>query len=145
MSDGFCGEFFHNIDQKGRVIMPAIFREKLGEKFQVSKSPDKCLNIYPMDAWKEFEHKLTAIPDISDPRIRKIKRLLLGGSQECEADKQGRFLLPQPLRNYANLEKDIVLVGVGRYIEVWDQAAYANESSDDNLGDAFQAVGQYGL
>ena len=145
MDGGLYGECYHNIDPKGRVIMPAQFREILGDKFQISKGVDHCLCIYPLDVWKEFEQKLNAIPDISNPKVRQVKRILIGGSQDCEMDKQGRFLVPQSLRAYANLSKDIVLVGIGTRIEMWDQERWEAINTPDNIYEAFAAMGQYGL
>ena len=145
MDGGLYGEYYHNIDAKGRVIMPAQFRELLGEHFQISKGVDSCLSVYPKDVWKEFEQKLTAIPDVSDPEVRRAKRILIGGSQDCEMDKQGRFLVPPSLRTYANLQKDIVLIGIGTRIEIWDLDRYQEMNSQDNLDEAFAAMAQYGL
>ena len=145
MDGGLYGEFYHNIDPKGRVILPAQFRDLLGEHFQISKGADRCLCIYPLDVWREFEHRLNAIPDVSNPKVRQVKRLLIGGSQDCEMDRQGRFLVPGSLRTYANLQKDIVLVGIGTRIEIWDLDRYNELNTQDNLDEAFAAMGEYGL
>ena len=89
----FMGEYSHSIDAKGRLIMPAKFREQLGDEFIVTKSPDKCLYIYSNDDWRVFEEKLATLP-ITNKETRQFVRFFLAGAADCEVDKQGRFLLP---------------------------------------------------
>ena len=88
----FMGEYSHSIDAKGRLIMPAKFREQLGDEFIVTKSPDKCLYIYSNDDWRVFEEKLATLP-ITNKETRQFVRFFLAGAADCEVDKQGRFLL----------------------------------------------------
>lgn len=104
----FMGEYNHTIDAKGRLIIPSKFRELLGEEFVLTKGLDGCLSIYPMDEWNAFEEKLRALP-LTNKNARTFTRFFVAGATNCELDKQGRILVPQTLREFAGLEKDVVL------------------------------------
>jgi len=119
----FMGEFLHTIDSKGRLIIPAKFRESLGDRFIATKGLDNCLFLYPESEWRSLEEKLSKLP-VSDANARAFVRFLLAGAAECEFDKQGRILLPGSLREYACLEKDVVVVGVMNRMEIWDAAKW---------------------
>ena len=92
----FMGEYNHIIDAKGRLIIPARFRELLGEEFILTKGLDGCLSIYPMDAWEAFETKLRALP-LTNKNARTFTRFFVAGATNCELDRQGRILVPQTL------------------------------------------------
>jgi len=124
----FMGEFLHTIDIKGRLIIPAKFRETLGDKFIATKGLDNCLFLYPENEWQIFEDKLKKLP-VSQPNARQFVRFFFSGATECEFDKQGRILLPSNLREYATLEKDVVVVGVMNRIEIWDAARWKEYST----------------
>ena len=126
----YMGEYNHSIDNKGRLIVPAKFRELLGEKFVVTKGMDKCLWMFDMQGWGELEGKIQKLP-ITNEKARKMSRYFMAGAAECEIDKQGRILIPQNLRKHADLVKDVTLVGVGGHIEIWDQAAWEIENDFD--------------
>lgn len=124
----FMGEFQHTIDAKGRLIVPHKFRNALGEHFVATKGLDSCLFIYPMDEWRQLEEKLKALP-ITSADARAFVRFFFSRATECELDKQGRILLPANLREYAKLEKDVVLLGVSNRVEIWSREeweAYSN-------------------
>lgn len=125
----FMGQYNHSIDAKGRVIIPARFREKLGNSFVVTKGIDKCLYGYADKEWGAFEEKLGTL-SITNPNARKFARFLLAGAAECELDKQGRILLPAVLREYAGLDKDVVLVGTASRIEIWGKERWDQENSE---------------
>jgi MraZ protein len=125
----FMGEFLHTIDSKGRLIIPAKFRETLGYKFITTKGLDNCLFLYPENEWQNFEEKLKKLP-VSQPNARAFVRFFFSGATECEFDKQGRILLPANLREYASLEKDVVVVGVMNRIEIWDAVKWNEYSSE---------------
>ncbi|MGI6450323.1 MAG: division/cell wall cluster transcriptional repressor MraZ [Desulfitobacteriia bacterium] len=125
----FMGEYLHTIDSKGRLIIPAKFREALGDKFITTKGLDNCLFLYPQDEWQNFEEKLKKLP-ISQPNARAFVRFFFSGAAECEFDKQGRILLPANLREYAALDKDVVVVGVMSRIEIWDAERWKEYSSE---------------
>ena len=129
----FMGEYNHTIDAKGRLIVPAKFREILGDNFIVTKGLDGCLFVYPNDEWTRFEEKLKSLP-LSNKNARQFTRFFLAGAAACEVDKQGRILLPQVLREFASLEKDVVLVGVASRIEIWSRERW-DESMNTYDGD----------
>ena len=128
----FYGEYQHSVDQKGRVIVPSKFREGLGEKFIVTKGLDSCLFAYSSEEWSSLESKLKALP-FTDKDVRAFIRFFFAGAAECETDKQGRALIPQNLRDYAGLEKDIYVIGVSSRVEIWDKAKWESYSSDENV------------
>ena len=129
----FMGEYNHTIDAKGRLIVPAKFREILGDNFIVTKGLDGCLFVYPNDEWTRFEEKLKSLP-LNNKNARQFTRFFLAGAAACEVDKQGRILLPQVLREFASLEKDVVLVGVASRIEIWSRERW-DESMNTYDGD----------
>ncbi|MGM8364229.1 division/cell wall cluster transcriptional repressor MraZ [Virgibacillus sp. W0181] len=125
----FMGEFQHNIDTKGRMIVPAKFRTGLGDEFVITRGLDKCLFIYPMDEWKELELKLKKLP-LTKKDARAFTRFFFSGAMECEVDKQGRINIPQPLRNYASLDKECVVIGVSNRVEVWSEEIWEDYFTD---------------
>lgn len=114
----FSGEYEHSLDAKGRVIMPSKFREALGSVFYITKGLDRNLLVFSTDAWNSFYEKLSKLP-MADKNARGFSRLFLSGAAECEADKQGRILLPSNLRAYAGITKDVTIIGNGDKIEIW--------------------------
>lgn len=128
----FMGEFQHNIDDKGRMIIPAKFRELLGTSFVVTRGLDKCLFVYPLPEWEVLEQKLKALP-LMKSDARAFTRFFFSGATECEWDKQGRVNLPSNLRDYANLEKECVVLGVSNRVEIWSRdiwEQYFQQSED---------------
>ena len=117
------GEFNHSIDAKGRLIIPSKFRENLGENFVITKGLDGCLFLYPDSEWKIFEEKLRTLP-LTNKDARIFTRFFLGSAVDGGLDKQGRVLISSALRNFANLEKEVVLVGVLDRVEIWDKAKW---------------------
>ena len=128
----FIGEYEHSVDAKGRVIMPAKLREDIGEKFIVTKGLDGCLFAYSQTEWSNFEEKLKTLP-LTNKNARDFVRVFLSGAVECEIDKQGRFLIPNNLRTYAILEKEIIIIGVGTRVEIWNREEWKKYSSDENI------------
>lgn len=124
------GEHQHTIDPKGRLIVPAKFREELGERFVATKGLDNCLFVYPMEEWKVLEQKLKGLP-FTKADARAFVRFFFSGATECELDKQGRILIPGNLREYAKLDKDVVVIGVSSRVEIWSKEnweKYSNET-----------------
>ena len=124
----FMGEYNHTIDPKGRLIIPAKFREALGDEFVVTKGLDGCLFVYANTEWNNFEEKLRTLP-LTNKNARQFTRFFLAGAAACEVDKQGRILIPQVLREFAKLEKDVVLVGVASRIEIWSKEVWEESIS----------------
>lgn len=119
----FMGEYSHTIDAKGRVILPAKFREELGEHFVVTRGLEGCLSVYTMDTWKNLSVAMKKLK-ASKENVRAFKRFVFGSAAEVEFDKQGRILIPGTLRTYADLKKDVTVLGTGEKIEVWNKEAY---------------------
>ena len=128
----FMGEYNHTVDAKGRLIVPSKFREQLGDEFVVTKGLDGCLFVYENTEWKVLEEKLHTLP-LTNAHARKFSRFFLAGATSCEVDKQGRILLPQILRDFAGIEKDAVLVGVGSRIEIWARERWLEANSYDDM------------
>lgn len=131
-----------NLDEKGRLAVPTRYRAELREscdqQLVLTVSPDKCLLLYPLPEWEEIELKFSKLSSL-DKRVKRLQRLLIGHATECEPDSQGRVLISEPLRNFAGLEKRVVLVGQGNKFEIWDEDTW-NRSRDewleeDNLDD----------
>ncbi len=125
----FIGEFYHSLDNKGRLIIPSKFREDLGEIFVLTKGLDNCLFVYPLIEWRNFEEKLKTLP-LTSRDARAFVRFFFSGAAECELDKQGRILLPANLREYAAIEKDAVVIGVSTRVEIWSVEGWDLYSSD---------------
>ena len=128
----FMGEYNHTVDAKGRLIVPSKFREVLGDEFVVTKGLDGCLFVYENTEWKALEEKLHALP-LTNANARKFSRFFLAGATTCEVDKQGRILLPAVLRDFAGIDKDAVLVGVGSRIEIWSKDAWNESNTYDDM------------
>ncbi len=128
------GEYEHSLDAKGRLIMPSKLRIDIGESFIITKGLDGCLFVFSQNEWNNFETKLKTLP-LSDKNARNFVRFFLSGATECEIDKQGRFLIPANLREVAKLDKDVMIVGVGTRLEIWNkdiwQKCGENISADD--------------
>ena len=126
------GEYEHSLDSKGRMILPAKIREDLGEKFIITKGLDGCLFGFSETEWNNFEEKLKQLP-LTNKNARDFVRFFLSGAVEAETDKQGRFLIPANLREYAVLDKEAVVTGVGTRIEIWERDKWKKYNSDENI------------
>lgn len=142
----FMGEYQHNIDAKGRIIVPSRFRDELGESFVVTKGLDKCLFVYPLGEWKKLEEKLRLLP-LTSMDARKFVRYFFAGAVECEVDSQGRIVIPQNLRSYASLEKQIVSIGVADRVEIWNKEKWEAYNDEENFVDNELAakMAEYGI
>ncbi len=126
------GEYEHSLDAKGRLIMPAKLREDIGEKFIITKGLDGCLFGFSQNEWTNFEEKLKTLP-LTNKNARDFVRFFLSGATECEIDKQGRFLIAGNLREYAEMEKEVAIIGVGTRIEIWNKEKWKQYNSDENI------------
>lgn len=124
------GEYEHSVDTKGRLIMPAKLREEIGYKFIVTKGLDGCLFVFPLKEWEIFQEKLRALP-VSDKNARNFTRFFFAGAIECEIDKQGRFLVSSNLREFAGLDKDVVIIGMNSRLEIWSKEKW--QQCDENI------------
>jgi len=140
----FMGEYNHSIDAKGRIIVPSKFREKLGDRFIVTKGLDGCLWVFSTSEWESFSGKLTSLP-VARRDARNFTRFFLAGATEAETDKMGRILLPQVLRDYAKLDKDAVLIEAGNRVEIWNKDEWTDISTFDNVNDLAEQMGEWGF
>lgn len=139
----FMGEFEHSIDAKGRIIIPSRFREELGDKFVVTVGLDGCLFVYPLNEWEAFSAEIRKLPGTKE--ARQLQRLFFGKAAACEADKQGRILIPAVLREAAGLEKDIVFVGVLNKIEIWSKERFECNNDFENVDAIAEHMSEFGI
>lgn len=140
----FKGEYNHTVDTKGRLIVPAKFREMLGDTFVVTKGLDGCLFVYPNDEWTNIENKFREIP-LTTKDARKFSRFFFAGAADCEVDKQGRILIPSVLRDFAGLKKEVVLVGVLNRIEIWSKERWLGENEYEDMDEVAEHMAELGL
>ena len=138
------GEYEHSLDAKGRLIMPSKLRIDIGESFIITKGLDVCLCVFSQYEWNNFETKLKTLP-LSDKNARNFVRFFLSGATECEIDKQGRFLIPNNLRIAANLEKEVVIIGVGTRLEIWDKGIWQKCDEDISADDIAENMTMLGI
>ena len=127
------GEYHHNIDEKGRLIIPSKFRESLGDKFVITRGMEKCLFVYSMEEWNNLMNELNKL-SFTKKNARTFMRMLLSGATECELDKSGRVNIPTPLVNYASILKECVVIGVNERLEIWSEYefnSFFNENIDE--------------
>jgi MraZ protein len=139
----FRGVATFNLDAKGRMAIPAKFRKHLdvcceGRLVVTVDHSDHCLQLYPLPEWEQVEQKLTALPSLNTS-VRKLKRMLLGNATELEMDGNGRILLPAKLREHADLQKSMVMIGQGNKFELWDEQTW-NELMDECLEEDFGEI-----
>lgn len=133
------GEFQHNIDTKGRLIMPAKFRSELGQQFVITRGLDGCLFGYPMESWMALQEKLKQLP-LAKKDARKFTRFFYSAATEVEIDKQGRVNIPQNLIDFAKINKECRVIGVSDRIEIWSSDqwnSFAEEAEED-----FEAIAE---
>ncbi len=116
----FMGEYHHNIDEKGRLIIPAKFRDELGEKFIVTRGLEKCLYVYSESEWNNLVAKIKTLP-FTKKDARIFIRSFFSGATECEFDRQGRINITSPLVSYAGVTKECVIIGANDRIEIWSE------------------------
>ena len=140
------GEFQHNLDIKGRVAIPAKFREKLNAGAIVTRGIDNCLFVFANAEWEELAKKLIALP-LAQANSRAFMRLMLAGASYVELDNQGRILIPDYLRKYAGLNKEVVVAGLYNRIEIWDEAAWKGyKTKTENASEEIaEKLGELGI
>lgn len=131
----FMDTYSHSIDAKGRLSIPSKLREELSEDFIITKSADHCLSIYPKVEWEHFKERMDALPRVSSEAARRLRRFYFGNSSVCEVDKAGRILISSSLRAYADIKKEVVLVGVDDHVEIWDKDAWENYNKEVDIDD----------
>ena len=131
----FMGEYNYTLDDKGRLTIPAKIREQLGHDFIVTRGLDKCLFVYPKEEWENVISKYKELPNTKN--ARNYLRFLFSGATSNEFDKQGRINIASPLKNYANLKKECVIIGVNERLEIWDKESWESfiKDNEENLSD----------
>ena len=132
----FIGEYHHTIDEKGRIIIPAKFREELGNNFIITRGIENCLFVYSEENWAKITDKLNSLP-FTKKDARTFNRFFMSGATSVELDKQGRVNISKPLIDYASLLKDCVIIGTGDRLEVWSQESWESffDSTKDSMSD----------
>lgn len=125
----FLGRHNHNLDTKGRLALPARYRDKLSEGVVITRGFDPCLLVYPLDTWMPLAERVAGL-SISDPDVRKLRRMLFADAVDVQLDGQGRVLVPAELREYASIEREAVVVGVHTFIEVWSPTMWESQSAN---------------
>ncbi|MCK4635703.1 MAG: division/cell wall cluster transcriptional repressor MraZ [Candidatus Moranbacteria bacterium] len=142
----FIGEYKHNIDLKKRLALPSKFRTSLGRSIVITRGLDNCLFVYPMKTWKELAEKLGTMP-IGEASTRSFVRLMLAGAVDVKSDSQGRVLIPDYLKEYANLGKNVVVAGLFNRLEIWDEKEWNNykQKAEKNTEEIAENLGKLGV
>ncbi len=142
----FMGTYQNNVDPKGRVSIPVKFREALGERFYITKGFDNCIDVHTAASWAKMTKMLQKL-SVTKRDMREYVRFVFGNATDVELDKQGRILLPAPLREAVGISKEVVVMGVGSKIEIWDKAALDKHQSDvlPRMADISENVGAFDI
>ena len=142
----FIGEYYHSLDNKGRVALPSKFRKELKTGAVVTRGLDNCLFLYSKNAWQTLADKISKLP-ISKANTRAFSRLMLSGAMEVEIDSQGRIILPEYLRKYAFLNKKLVIAGLYDRLEIWDEDTWNKYKNRTEKGskEIAEALGELGI
>lgn len=140
----FQGEFNHTIDPKGRIIIPTQLRGELEGGFVVTKGLDGCLWMVDREAWKKIQEEIQSMP-FALKEARMLSRFMIAGATEGDVDKQGRVFLPPNLREYAGLEKNVVLSGVGSRLEIWDKSRYEQITDIEDMSVIAEKLVDFGV
>lgn len=144
----FRGRYFHTIDDKGRLSIPSKFREVMGEKYGdklIITSFDSCLVVYPLQEWDKFEQKALGLTMLQK-EVREFMRLFISSASECNLDRNGRVLIPQPLREFAQIDKEVVIIGVLNKFEIWSKDGWegfisSSEGRFEQMAEKLSALG----
>jgi len=142
----FIGEYNHSVDAKKRLALPSKFRKDLGKNIVVTRGLDKCLFVYPMKTWQELAEKLGTMP-IGEAGTRSFVRLMLAGATDVFSDAQGRILLPEYLKEYAGIKKDIIVAGLFNRLEIWDEKSWEvyKKNAEKNTDEIAENLGKLGV
>lgn len=142
----FIGEYKHNIDQKKRLSIPVKFRKLLGKKVVITQGLDKCLFLYPYAEWQKLAQKLSQLP-MSRSDVRGFVRMMLAGAMETNIDNLGRILIPDYLKNYADLKKSVIVTGLYNRLEIWDESLWLayKKKTEKEIGDMAERLKELGI
>ncbi len=136
------GEYKYNVDAKGRLFIPAKFRESLGDNFIIAKSIDKCISIYSSEMWEKYVEKLAMLPEM---QAKSIRRFLFSSAQEVSCDSQGRIVVAPSLREHASLEKEVTIIGVNDRAEIWDSKVYDDYMNSNSIESMIAVLSENGF
>ena len=128
----FLGQYAHTVDTKGRTFVPAKYLDELGETFVVTRGTAKCLTVYPMSEWEKYTAKIAELPQA---HAAKIRRFVLSNASDVTLDAQGRIGIVAGLREYAGIEKNVMILGLGSYIEIWAEDVWKAENESESGGE----------
>lgn len=142
----FIGEHHHTLDSKGRLILPVKFRAHLGSRCITTRGLDHCLFVFPLEEWRSLEDKLRNLP-LTKPEARAFSRFFFSGATECELDGQGRILLSPSLREYASINREVVIIGVSTRIEIWAKEQWLDycTRADETYEGLAEKMGEGGI
>ena len=142
----FIGEYLHSIDLKKRMAVPSKFRADLKNKVVVTRGLDKCLFIYPMKVWEDLAGKLGTLP-VGESATRSFIRLMLAGAVDVDVDKQGRILIPDFLKDYAGLGRNVIVAGIYNRLEIWDEKKWKEykKKAEKNTDEIAEQLGKLGV
>ena len=142
----FIGEYIYTIDHKKRLAIPSKFRKTLGKRAVITRGIDDCLVVYPIEEWKKLAKKLESLPS-SQIDARSFARIMLSGAVDVELDKLGRILIPDYLKDYAFLKKNVTILGLSNKIEIWDEEKWKNykTQTEKEIGDMASRLQQLGI
>jgi MraZ protein len=142
----FIGEYKHSIDDKGRLAIPVKFREDLAKGAVVTRGLDSTLFLFPLEEWDKLASKLSSLP-LGQSNSRAFSRLMLAGAMDVSLDKQGRLVLPEYLRDYASLKKQVVVAGLFNRLEIWDEDIWQKYKTamEEEVGDIAEKLGELGV
>ena len=142
----FIGEYSHLIDPKKRMAVPSKFRGELKNKVVVTRGLDKCLFVYPLKVWSELAGKLGTLP-VGEAATRSFIRLMLAGAIDVDVDSQGRILIPDFLKDYAGLRKNVIVAGIYNRLEIWDEARWKKykQGAEKNTDEIAEQLGKLGI
>ena len=141
----FKSQYNHTVDAKGRLSIPSKFRDVLGDEFVITKGMDGCLFAYANEDWEEFERKLSSLPTLTNKDARQFVRFFLAGAASVDVDKQGRILIPNNLREYAGIDKDVVSVGVLSRVEIWSKEKWTDNGDYDDMDEIAEHMAELGF
>ncbi len=142
----FIGEYNHAVDPKKRLALPSKFRNELGKTVVVTRGLDKCLFVYPLEVWQDLAQKLGTMP-IGESATRAFVRLMLAGATDVQMDAQGRVLIPDYLKDYAQIDRDVIVAGLFNRLEIWDQERWQEYKRDaeKNTDEIAENLGKLGV
>jgi len=142
----FIGEFTHNLDDKGRLAIPVKFRRDLTKGAVVTRGLDNCLFLYTKNEWEKLAEKLATLP-ISQANSRAFARLMLAGAMDVDVDKQGRIVLPEYLRQFAGLSKNVIVAGLYSRVEIWDESKWQayKKQTETNSNEIAEKMAELGV